>query len=155
MSITKTNLSHNECLDACRRLFSTLTQSYEASNFKGIGVVLNGGMIPSYWIRKLFASQGLKLPMELIDVQSYDGMKQGALSIEHLPTLKNEGAGWIIVDEICDTGETLKALKSAYPNAITVSLCVKEKGKDVPHHYVHSYDDSEWIVFPWEIEEDC
>jgi len=59
----------------------------------------------------------------------------------------------LVVDEIYDTGLTIKHLLSRNP-AIDVAVIVS-KDKHAPVNYVGSHIDIEdWIVFPWETEND-
>lgn len=57
----------------------------------------------------------------------------------------------LIVDEICDSGQTLKLCKERYPEATTVALYVKEGAKDIPDVYGDVSDSVNWTTFPWEL----
>jgi hypoxanthine phosphoribosyltransferase len=52
----------------------------------------------------------------------------------------------LVVDDITDTGETLKHFASI--GYITATLCYKKRSIIKPNFYIHETD--KWIVFPWE-----
>ena len=79
----------------------------ELGPFKGIVAVTRGGLVPAAIVAR-------ELEIRLIEtacISSYDHKDQG-----HLNVLKNapeagDGEGWLIVDDLVDTGETAKALR--------------------------------------------
>lgn len=149
----KVYLTNQDCVAAAKHICDQILARYDLDEFKGIAPVLNGGLIPAYWMRKLLIARGVDLPLALIDVRSYDGQDQGALRAVSLPDL-GDGQGWIILDEVCDTGATFSLLQSHYPRAVYASLTVKEKGRGVTEFFSLSFLQEQWIVFPWEIEGD-
>jgi xanthine phosphoribosyltransferase len=149
----KVFLTDQDCIAAAKDVCTQLLSRADAASFSGIAVVLNGGFIPAYWLRKLLGIAGVDLPLALIDVRSYhDYMQQGAIEAVMLPDL-GDGQGWIIIDEVCDTGNTFAFLQSHYPRAVYASLTVKEKGRGVVDHFGLSFAQDQWLVFPWEVED--
>ena len=56
----------------------------------------------------------------------------------------------VIVDELVDSGDTIKSLKIRFPEAITVAIYQRHSAKfsaDVVGRVVES---DNWLVFPWE-----
>jgi len=55
----------------------------------------------------------------------------------------------MIIDDICDSGETIKKLKENFPKCQTATLYHKITAIDKPDIYgtVSTYD---WLYFPWE-----
>lgn len=139
-------------LDDCIKASYALADKVDIKSYKGIVAVLNGGLFPAYWLRKIYKEKGYSLPFRTIDVSSYENYtEQGALKIHDAPDM-GDGAGWLVVDEICDTGQTFKVLRELYPAAKFVSLTVKQAGKAAVDEYALEFADEEWVVFPWEIE---
>jgi hypoxanthine phosphoribosyltransferase len=62
---------------------------------------------------------------------------------------RSERDDLIIVDDICDTGKTFKFFHKYFPNALYVCAFVKPEGRDHCHYFGHSYDQDQWLVFPW------
>lgn len=95
-------------------------------------------------IRKMYA----------INTRSYEGQtKLGSPVVDELPNLTGIGK-IIVVDEIVDTGETLKTvmerLRAAYPDTefVTASLFQRESAAVKADYYLHLTD--EWVEFFWE-----
>lgn len=59
-------------------------------------------------------------------------------------------AGVLVVDDICDTGETFKKLRRFLPLARFVTLMNKPEGGDHCNYSVRAVPQSSWVVFPWE-----
>ncbi len=62
---------------------------------------------------------------------------------------QSDGNGWIIVDDILDTGATFEALRYRWPRATFAFLTSKklEEGIYIGEQFIGS---TRWIVFPWE-----
>lgn len=150
----KVYLTDEQCIAAARDVVAQLLARPDIESIKGVAVVLNGGLIPAYWVRKLMSFEGYDLPFQLIDVRSYKKYKQqGELKAVSLPDL-GDGQDWIIVDEVCDTGNTFSFLHTRYPRAVFAALTVKEQGRGIVDVYGLAFRQDEWLVFPWELEDD-
>jgi len=55
----------------------------------------------------------------------------------------------VIVDDICDTGKTMKE----YKDLAAVVLVVKKASMEFVDHYYIVASENQWIVFPWEPRE--
>ena len=93
-----------------------------------------GGAIPSVWLSH-------KLGIKYQQINSAQISKIADLS--HI----------LIVDDICDSGETIKKIKENFPKCQTATLYYKETAIDKPDIYGETVED-EWIVFPWENDEE-
>ena len=58
----------------------------------------------------------------------------------------------LIVDDICDTGKTLKRFKFE-SNIYTATLHYKTSAEYEPHFWWRLAPENEWIVYPWERED--
>lgn len=56
----------------------------------------------------------------------------------------------VIVDELVDSGDTIKSLKTRFPEAITVALYQRHSAKYSADIVSHIIDHDDWLVFPWE-----
>jgi xanthine phosphoribosyltransferase len=146
-------LSIEECVEAAKELHKKVISEIDMASFKGIVTILNGGMFPAYWLRKLLKRDGAECALQTIDVQSYDdNLQQGEIQILQKPDLKEGGKGWVFVDEVSDTGATFEALRKYYPEALFVSLTAKPNGAAKADISILQIPQEQWIVFPWEIE---
>jgi hypoxanthine phosphoribosyltransferase len=55
----------------------------------------------------------------------------------------------LLVDDICDTGETLHPY-AGYPQIHTVTIHYKKSAMIQPSFWWKEVTDNEWIVYPWE-----
>lgn len=90
-----------------------------------------------------------------IKIASVIGLKRGglipAVMISHklnIPYVHFANSTTLVVDDICDTGETLSNL--ALP--LTAVLHYKPTAKHIPIFFAQEVGD-EWIVYPWERED--
>ena len=93
-----------------------------------------GGAIPGVWL-----SQKIKIKYQQINSSQIS--KTADLS--HI----------LIVDDICDSGETIKKIKENFPKCQTATLYYKETAIDKPDIYGETVGE-EWVVFPWENNEE-
>jgi hypoxanthine phosphoribosyltransferase len=110
--------------------------------------VKRGGLIPAVSLSHLF-----KIPLNTISYQTRDGAHIDFSELLELP--KNNRI--LIVDDICDTGETFesikKEIKQNYLNIRFCSLFYNIRQKITIDYFARKIDrekDSSWIVFPWE-----
>lgn len=74
------------------------------------------------------------------------------MTILNVPGIENDGENWLVVDDLVDSGETIKAVKQYFPKAVYVVLIAKPKGLMVADHYVQIVEQNIWVAFPWEKE---
>jgi hypoxanthine phosphoribosyltransferase len=58
----------------------------------------------------------------------------------------------LIIDDICDTGKTLKRFKFE-SNVYTATIHHKISAEYEPHFWFKLANENEWIVYPWEQKE--
>jgi hypoxanthine phosphoribosyltransferase len=82
-------------------------------------------------------------------VKSYSGTVQKGISESYVPKalLDRQGKRCLIVDDICDTGDTLRFLKTMLPAAQSAVLLSKTED----HDFMTGIATNDfWYVFPWE-----
>ncbi len=111
--------------------------------------ILRGGYFPAHMI-----AERLGLDIYVIRYKSYVKTKKVSKPVLVLPLIGDvSGKRVLLVDDVCDTGETLKAakelLKQYNPsNVIVATLFVKPSCEERPEVWVEESD--EWVEFPWE-----
>jgi len=112
--------------------------------FVGIVAIARGGFIPA-----VIVAHRLKIKkMEVFSLTSYKGdQQQGGLIIHK--EFKDQGR-WLVVDELVDSGNTLREVRKHLPNAHFAVVYAKPKGVDAVDTFVSSRPQDEWIVLPWE-----
>ena len=144
---------------------TSLANKISHLNFSCIIGVANGGMIPATLIAKQLKvdkllSCNLKSYQEdkpRTGTHSHDDVVK-TISFPEWSMLREEDRV-LIVDDLVDTGLTLKQIKQ-YNNIINyeqpeknwvfATLYSKPKSSFKPDHTVREFNNDEWIVFPWE-----
>jgi len=111
--------------------------------------ILRGGYFPAHMI-----AETLGLEIYVIRYKSYVKTKKVGKPILVLPLIGDvSGKRVLLVDDICDTGDTLKAakelLKQYNPSDVKVAtLFIKPSCEETPEFWIEKSD--EWVEFPWE-----
>jgi len=61
-----------------------------------------------------------------------------------------DGDGWLVVDDLSDTGSTFRILRQHLPKAHYACVYVKPDARPVVDTYVVEVSQDTWIDFPWE-----
>lgn len=113
--------------DAVERLAINITNSN--TEIMAIGGLPRGGLIPA-----VILSHKMNIPFVS---QAYLAQIPGNI---------------LIIDDICDTGKTLKRFKFE-SNIYTATLHHKISAEYEPHFWWRLASENEWIVYPWERED--
>lgn len=138
-------ISWDELHRDCRALAMKVA---DLQDWRGVLGVARGGMAPaSIIVREL----GIR-NVELIQANSYHYSEQkDGVEIQAAPHSEDGGKGWLIVDDLSDTGGTFRALREIYPKACFVCPYVKPSGKVHTDHFIRETGQDVWIHFPWDI----
>lgn len=146
----KINISYKQVEDGCKKIYlQAKKQNYSPDILLGISV---GGLFPTVHLARLFNTKNVVS----IAVKSYDKNKRGKIEVINLPSknlLKNKKI--LIVDEILDSGKTIKFISSLLKNKFHVkevkSACIYVNKKNCafyPDFYVKT--NTQWLNFPWD-----
>lgn len=117
--------------------------------WKGIIGITRGGLVPSCIIAR---ELDLKL-VETFCISSYDHMDQRSAKILKKPDgIEGTGAGWLVIDDLVDTGNTFRIAREMLPDAHYACLYAKPAGVDTCDTYVMEVSQDTWIHFPWDLE---
>ena len=68
-----------------------------------------------------------------------------------LPLVSKPTKGTLIVDDICDSGETFIKLSRKYPTNYLACLHLKPHTSNfIPDIYAETFNSNDWISYPWE-----
>jgi xanthine phosphoribosyltransferase len=118
----------------------------ESGPFKGIIAVTRGGLVPAAIVAR-------ELDIRLIDtvcITSYAEFDQGKLTV--LKTVPGDGTGWLIVDDLVDTGSTARKVRELLPKAHFATIYAKPLGRPLVDSFITEVSQDTWILFPWDIE---
>jgi xanthine phosphoribosyltransferase len=131
----------------------------EFGPFKGIVAITRGGLVPAAIVAReldvrlietvCIASYG-ELPGADRDAALVD-RGQGALTVLKRPDV-GDGSGWLIVDDLVDTGQTARAVRELMPKAHFATVYAKPAGRPLVDTFITEVSQDTWIMFPWDIE---
>ena len=115
--------------------------------FNGIIAVTRGGLVPAAIIAR-------ELDIRLVDticVSSYDWKNQKG-EVKLLKGIPGNGEGWLIVDDLVDTGRTAKLIRDLLPKAHFATVYAKPAGRPLVDTFITEVSQDTWILFPWDAE---
>ena len=89
------------------------------------------------------------LPATQVCVARYDHDNQGELKGLH--AAQTDGEGFIVVDDLVDTGNTAREIRKMYPKAKFVTVFAKPAGAPLVDDYVIDIPQETWIEQPWDL----
>ncbi|HAR99893.1 MAG: Phosphoribosyltransferase [Candidatus Moranbacteria bacterium GW2011_GWC2_37_73] len=145
-------ISWHEVAQAVENIADQISKDgFEADYIIGI---TTGGIIPlGLLVKKIKIEKILT-----VSAKSYEKEKQGELDISYLPEANLKGMKVLLIDEIADTGQTLKQISQILIDKYdtgeirTASLVVNKKNCNFLPNYFALLTDK-WVVFPWDKEE--
>ncbi len=125
----------------------------ELGPWQGIIAVTRGGLVPAAVVAR-------ELDIRLIDtfcVTSYAARNRGEADtargeIQVLKTVAGDGAGYLIIDDLVDTGETARVVRDMLPKAHFATVYAKPAGRPLVDTYVTEVSQDTWIHFPWDTQ---
>jgi len=126
---------------------------HDLAPWQGLIAVTRGGLVPAAVV-----ARELDIRMiETVSIVGYDS-NSGAPSaskearIIKYPANVGDGAGWLVVDDLVDTGRTAEVLRRLLPKAHFAAVYAKPMGKPLVDTFVTEVSQDTWIYFPWDIE---
>jgi len=114
--------------------------------FKGIVAVTRGGLIPAAIVAR---ELGVRL-IETVSVVTYNEEQLGAPVVVKAPAAAGTGAGFLVVDDLVDTGTTMRVVRDLLPDAHFACVYAKPKGRPLIDSFVTEVAQDTWILFPWD-----
>ncbi|MFZ0694019.1 MAG: xanthine phosphoribosyltransferase [Alphaproteobacteria bacterium] len=107
--------------------------------------IARGGLVPAAILAKELDIR----VVESISVASYEGRVRGEVKILKRPD-GGDGADTIVVDDVADSGETIRVVRTLLPRAFYVAVYATPAGKPVVDAFAVEIDQESWLEFPWE-----
>jgi xanthine phosphoribosyltransferase len=118
----------------------------EMKAWKGIVAITRGGLVPASIIAR-------ELEIRLVDticISSYDYQQQAETKV--LKTPETAGEGWLLIDDLVDTGKTARIVRKLHPKAYFATVYAKPAGRPVVDTFITEVSQDTWILFPWDTE---
>lgn len=121
----------------------------EGGKWKGIIAITRGGMVPAC----IMARELEVLMIETFCITSYDVKEQSETKILKKPdSVTDDGEGWLVVDDLVDTGKTFELARAMYPKAHFACIYVKPMGQKQTDTFITAFSQDTWVHFPWDLE---
>ena len=120
----------------------------ELGPFEGIVAVTRGGLVPAAIVAR-------ELDVRVIEtacLASYHDKDKGSVEVMKPATMAADGAGWLIIDDLVDTGDTARELRRMMPNAHFATVYAKPAGRPLVDTFVTEVSQDTWIYFPWDLD---
>ncbi|MSQ49810.1 MAG: xanthine phosphoribosyltransferase [Betaproteobacteria bacterium] len=126
---------------------------HQKGPWKGIIAVTRGGLVPAALVAR-------ELDIRLVDticVTSYDAGEAGAAAkvqgeAKVLKSVPGDGDGFLLIDDLVDTGRTARIVRQLLPKAYFATLYAKPIGRSIIDLCIKEFKQEKWIHFPWDIE---
>ena len=117
--------------------------------WKGIIAVTRGGLVPAGIIARELEIR----VVETVCISSYDHQHQRkAELLKPVMQAVGDGKGWLVIDDLADTGRTLELIRQILPQATYATVYAKPIGKPLVDHFIMEVSQDTWIYFPWDVE---
>ncbi len=120
--------------------------------FDALVAITRGGLVPAAIVAR---ELDLRL-IETISIASYHDYKtQGGLTV--LKTIAPEvakldlDARILVVDDLVDTGATVKVVRELLPKAHVATVYAKPLGRPLVDTFITEVSQDTWIYFPWDM----
>lgn len=121
--------------------------------FKGIIAIARGGMIPAALVSRELEIRVLDtICASSYDESEADGAQNARSEVKILKGVDHDGEGYLLIDDLVDTGATARVIRKLLPKAFFVTLYAKPKGREVVDLCVKQFSQDKWIYFPWDID---
>jgi len=115
--------------------------------FRGIVAITRGGLIPAAIIARELECRLI----ESVSVATYEDEAKGAQPVVlKPPAAAGDGEGFVIVDDLVDSGVTARVVRDLLPRAHFACLYAKPAGRPVTDTFVAEVPQDTWILFPWD-----
>ena len=121
--------------------------------YRGIVAITRGGLIPAAIIAR---ELDVRL-VESVSIATYghDGGAEEAMGepvVIKPPAAAGDGEGFLIVDDLVDTGSTARVVRALLPRAHFACVYAKPKGRKLVDSFITEVSQDTWILFPWDTE---
>jgi len=114
--------------------------------FRGIVAVSRGGLIPAAIVARELECRLI----ETVSVATYDNEQRAEPLVLKHPAAAEDGAGFLIIDDLVDSGITAQLVRDLLPRAHFACLYAKPAGQRLADTWVVEVPQETWILFPWD-----
>ncbi|GGI99770.1 xanthine phosphoribosyltransferase [Neoroseomonas lacus] len=120
----------------------------EKGPWRGIVAITRGGLIPAAIIARELDCRLI----ESVSIVTYDEEVRGEPKVAKPPAAAGDGEGWLIIDDLVDTGTTARVVRTLLPKAHFATVYAKPAGNPLVDTFITEVSQDTWIMFPWDTE---
>lgn len=126
---------------------------HDMGPWKGLIAVTRGGLVPAAIVAR---ELDIRI-IETVAVVGYAADDSNPTQNDEAKIIKDvanvgDGDGWLVVDDLVDTGRTAEVLRRRMPKAHFAAVYAKPMGKPLVDTFVTEVSQDTWIYFPWDVE---
>jgi xanthine phosphoribosyltransferase len=121
--------------------------------WKGLIGVTRGGLVAAAIVARELDIRIVET-VSIVSYRSNDsnpGQADEAKIVKY-PANVGDGDGWLVVDDLVDTGRTAEVLRRLLPKAHFATVYAKPLGRPLVDTFVTEVSQDTWIYFPWDVE---
>jgi len=140
--------------------YLNLTWDQFAEDTKGLGsklatldkqwttvvAIARGGLVPAAIISHMFPTRRI----ETICITSYDDDTFQQTDLEVLTEYRSHSDDVLVIDDLADSGQTLRLVRTMLPHAHFACVYAKPRGIPATDSFFKEVSHDTWLVFPWE-----
>jgi len=117
--------------------------------WKAIVAITRGGMAPAMIVARELDIR----TVDTVSVKSYSHQDQSEAKVLKAPDagIIGDGTGVLVIDDLVDTGRTLKLVRNLYPKAHFATVYAKPEGRGMVDTFITEVSQDTWIFFPWDM----
>jgi xanthine phosphoribosyltransferase len=125
---------------------------HEAGPFDAVVAITRGGLVPAAIVAR---ELNVRL-IETVCVESYQNYRnQGEIKVlkgvaPEVTSMRAQGKGVLIVDDLVDTGNTARVVRDMLPAAHFATVYAKPMGRPLVDTFITEVSQDTWIYFPWD-----
>jgi xanthine phosphoribosyltransferase len=125
---------------------------HAAGPFDAVVCITRGGLVPAAVVAR---ELNVRI-IETICIASYHDYKnQGELKVmkgvaPEVTSMRAQGKGVLIVDDLVDTGKTARVVRDLLPAAHFATVYAKPMGRPLVDTFITEVSQDTWIYFPWD-----
>lgn len=125
-------------------------QLMDTGPWKGVIALTRGGLVPA----AIIARELNIFVVDTLCISSYDEQVMETVNVLKVPerAAAEEGEGWLLIDDLVDTGTTAREARRILPKAHFATVYAKPKGRGLVDTCVSEVSQETWIYFPWDTE---
>ena len=125
----------------------------ELGPWKGMMAITRGGLVPAAVVARELDIRFIETVC-VIGYQPDDTKPQQTKEATILkpPANVGDGEGWLVIDDLVDTGRTVDVLRKTIPKAHYAAVYAKPLGRPLVDTFITEVSQDTWIYFPWDVE---